>query len=117
MVQKTKIAQLREFFRDNPNSTREDALLALKSDGFDANTIKGYVWRDKKRGFYREDDDGYITYIDQYDQQTEIDGTNEWKRDVRIEGVEQLLAANRTETSSEQIRKNLKTINQILMEI
>ncbi|MGQ9412178.1 hypothetical protein [Streptococcus pluranimalium] len=117
MVQKTKIAQLREFFRDNPNSTREDALLALKSDGFDANIIKGYIYRDKKRGFYREDDDGYITYIDQYDQQTEIDETNEWKRDIRRELVEQLMAANRLETSSEQIRMNSKVINQLLGEI
>lgn len=117
MVQKTKIAQLREFFRDNPNSTREDALLALKLDGFDANIIKGYIYRDKKRGFYREDDDGYITYIDQYDQQTEIDETNEWKREIRRELVEQLMAANRLETSSEQIRMNSKVINQLLGEI
>ncbi|MFW5458158.1 hypothetical protein [Streptococcus hyovaginalis] len=117
MVQKTKIAQLREYFRDNPNSTKEDALLALKSDGFDANMIKGYVWRDKKRGFYKEDNDGYITYIDQFDLQAEIDETNEWKRDIRRELVEQLMAANRLETNSEQIRMNSKVINQLLGEI
>ncbi len=107
---------LRDFFKDNPNSTREDALSALKDKGFDANKIKSYIWRDKQRGFYMEED-GFITFLDPVDVQADIDENNEWKRDVRREGVEQLLAANRTETSSEQIRKNLKTINQVLMEI
>lgn len=108
---KTKIEIMRDYFKENPTATQKDAVDSL---GFPENTIKQYIWRDMKRGYCIKNEDGCVIYTDIDD---ELSFINEWKSEIRRELVEQLLTANRHETSSEQIRMNAKTINQILGEI
>lgn len=108
---KTKIEIMRDFFKENPESTQQQASESL---GFTENTVKQYIWRDVKRGYCIKDEEGRVTYLNIEDELSLI---NEWKSEIRRELIEQLLSANRHETSSEQIRMNAKTINQILGEI
>lgn len=117
----SKADQLRNFFIENPGASQKEALETLEKDNFDKNYIKVQSWKDAKtgRGEKKEIGDGLWTM----DYSKHIEGAEEkrilaeWKREIQIRLIEQLVEANEKETNSEIIRLNAKTIYQLLREI
>lgn len=120
---KTKIDKMRDFFRENPRASQREAAEALASEGITASTIKTYSLRDVRSGraekifLDKEVNDWTLDYSRFHDDVDSQDDIEEWKKDIQMKLIEQLVTANERETNSEKIRMNAKTIAQLLREV
>ncbi|MDC0826910.1 hypothetical protein [Lactococcus petauri] len=120
---KTKIDKMRAFFRENPRANQREAAEALASEGITASTIKTYSLRDVRSGraekifLDKEVNDWTLDYSRFQDDVDSQDDIEEWKKDIQMKLIEQLVTANERETNSEKIRMNAKTIAQLLREV
>ncbi|MGT2755403.1 hypothetical protein [Streptococcus ovis] len=60
----TKIEEVRSFFKKNPGSTLQDC---CEGTGFAYDIVKQYVWRDYRRHMLTKDEEGGITYQDEFE--------------------------------------------------
>ena len=109
----TKADEIRKYYRDNPLASVEEA---AEATGIDKKSIRVYVAKDVKAGRCVKSNNG-IDYSDFFQEAEERNSLIEWKNDVRRELIDQILEANRRETASDQIRKNIKVINKLLNEV
>ena len=109
----TKADKIRKYYKDNPLASVEEA---AEATGIDKKSIRVYVAKDVKAGRCVKSNNG-IDYSDFFQEAEERNSLIEWKNDVRRELIDQILEANRRETASDQIRKNIKVINKLLNEV
>ena len=109
----TKADKIRKYYKDNPLASVEEA---AETTGIDKKSIRVYITRDVKAGRCVKSNNG-IDYSDFFQEAEERNSLIEWKNDIRRELVDQILEANRRETASDQIRKNIKVINKLLNEV
>lgn len=112
-----KAEVVRDFFKQNPEATVNDAVEALANEKITKRDIGICLKRDVDRGWAVKLEDGTYQYLDLQAEKSNAREIQEWKQDIRKQLVEQLMAANNIETDSNQIRLNAKAINQLLLEI
>ncbi|MQW23914.1 MULTISPECIES: hypothetical protein [unclassified Lactococcus] len=118
-----KIDKMRIYFKEHQNVSQKEAANELEKQGISMGTIKTYAMRDVRSGraqkiyLNNEKNEWTLDYSKFYEDADLQDELEEWKKEIQMKLIEQLVQANEKETDSEKIRMNAKTISQLLKEV
>lgn len=110
----TKADRIREYYRENPNATYSEVAEVL---GLKETTVKGTVSKDCKQNLCVRLAEGGIDYTQHFSIAEQKEELREYAKEVLLEGIEILRAANRRETDSNQIRLNNRELRNSLYEV
>lgn len=106
--------RLREFYRDNPNASRDEAAEAL---GISKAVVKANISRDVKQGKAVYIENNGVDYSHYFNTNTAKKDLMDSKNSIRWEMVDLLLEAMRKETDGDKIWKLSKELDRLLKEI
>ena len=109
---KTKLDQVRDYFKDNPGIELKEAAEALD---LPYAMVKQYVWRDCKEGLAIKDKEKGIIYLDEFEFPSMV--ARDIKDEIRLELAEILLDRARVVTDDEILRGLSKEIRLLLGEM
>lgn len=106
--------RLREFYRDNPHASRDEAAETL---GMSKSVVKANISRDVKQGKAVYIENNGVDYSHYFNATIANQALVEYKNLTRREMVELLLEAMRKETDGDKLWKLSKEIDRLLKEI
>lgn len=110
----TNADRIRDYYRQHPNATSSEAAEAL---GIKETTVKGTTSRDCKHNLCVRLSEGGFDYTQHFSIAEQKEELREYAKEVLLEGIEILRAANRRETDSNQIRLNNRELRNSLYEV
>ena len=110
----TQVERIREYYRDNPTASYEEASQALN---ITYSNVKGFIWKDTKRGYCQRGEDKSVDYSPYFSSKEAVAELVEWKDDTRREWIEMLTAAAEKETDTNTIRLLIKEANKLMSQV